>query len=75
MTAITVKRKMLRRSPAQRSAARRSFRELARSYLAGEKAVEFAIEALFFAIILAMSAWPVIMAIGALDEFFRSAPG
>jgi hypothetical protein len=69
MTAITVKRKILRRSPAQRSAARRSFRELTRSYLAGEKAVEFAIEALFFAIIVAISAWPVITAVGALHEF------
>ena len=75
MTAITVKRNILRRSPAKRSAARRSFRELARSYLAGENAVEFAIEALFFAIIVATSAWPVITAVGALDEFFRSVPG
>jgi len=75
MTAITVKRTILRRNSAQRSAARRSFRELARSYLAGEKVVEFAIEALFFAIIVAISAWPVITAFGALHEFLRSAPG
>jgi len=69
MTAITVKRKILRRSPAKRSAARRSFCELARSYLASEKAVEFAIEALFFAIIVAISAWPMFAAAGALHEF------
>jgi hypothetical protein len=75
MTAITVKRTIFRRNPVQRSATRRSFRELSRSYLAGEKAVEFAIEALFFAIIVAISAWPVITAVGALDEFFRSVPG
>jgi hypothetical protein len=75
MTAITVKRTILRRNSAQKSATRGSFRELARSYTAGEKAVEFAIEALFFAIIVAISAWPVITAIGALDEFLRSAPG
>jgi hypothetical protein len=75
MTAIIVKRKILGRSPAQRSVARRSFRDLARSYLAGEKAVEFAVEALFFAIIVAISAWPLFAAAGALHEFFQSAPG
>ena len=64
MTAITVKRTILRRNSAQRSATRRSFRELSRSYLAGEKAVEFAIEALFFAIIVAISAWPLFAAAG-----------
>jgi hypothetical protein len=69
MTAITVKRTIPRRNPAQRSATRCSFRELGRSYLAREKAVEFAIEGLFFAIIVAISAWPVITAVGALHEF------
>jgi hypothetical protein len=75
MTAITVKRKILRRSPAQRSAARRSFRELARSYLTREKAAEFVIEALFFAIIAAISAWPLFAVAGALHEFLQTAPG
>jgi hypothetical protein len=74
MTAITVKR-TISDEILRKDQTRRSFRELSRSYLAGEKAVEFAIEALFFAIIVAISAWPVITAIGALDEFFRSAPG
>jgi hypothetical protein len=75
MTAITVKRTILRRNSAQRSATRRSFRELARSYFGGEKAVEFAIEALFFAIIVAISAWPLFAAAGALREFLHSAVG
>jgi hypothetical protein len=69
MTAITVKRTILRRNSAQRSATRPSFRELSRSYLAGEKAFEFAIEALFFATIVATSAWPLFAAAGALHEF------
>jgi hypothetical protein len=59
----------------QRSATHRSFRELARSYLAGEKAVEFAIEALSFAIIVAISVWPLFAAAGALHEFLQSTAG
>jgi hypothetical protein len=69
MTAITVKRTIVRRTRAQRSATRQSLRELSRSYLAGESTVEFAIEALLFAIIVAISAWPVLAAANALSEF------
>ena len=55
MTAIIVKRTIIRRTRAQRSATRQSLRELSRSYLAGERTVEFTIEALLFAIIVAIS--------------------
>jgi hypothetical protein len=75
MTVITVKRKILRRNPAQRPATRRSFRELARCYLAGERRVEFTIEALLFAIIVAISAWPILAVASALSEFVQRAPG
>jgi hypothetical protein len=75
MTVITVKRKILRRNRAQRSATRRSFRELARCYLAGERRVEFTIEALLFAIIVAISAWPILAVASALSEFAQRAPG
>jgi len=74
MTAITVKRTILRRNSAQRSTTGRSFRELARSYLAGERTVEFTIEALLFAIIVAISAWPMFDAVEALNQFLQSAP-
>jgi hypothetical protein len=74
MAAITVKRTIVRRTHVQSSETRRPFRELARSYLAGERTVEFAIEALLFAIIVAISAWPVFAAAGALHEFLHSAP-
>ena len=74
MTAMTVKRTIIRRAHAQPSEARRTFRALAQSYLAGERATEFAIEALFFAIIVAISAWPVLEAAGALAEFLQQAP-
>jgi hypothetical protein len=68
MTAITVKRTIVRRRTP------RSLRELARSYLAGERTVEFTIEALLFAIIVAISAWPIFDAVDALNQFLQSAP-
>jgi hypothetical protein len=75
MTTITVKRTIVRRRRAQRPPTRQSFRELARSYLAGERNLEFAIEALLFAIIVAVSTWPVFAAAGALHEFLQSTVG
>ena len=47
---------------------RRSFRELARGYFASERSLEFAVEALFFAIIVAISAWPVLTAANAVSK-------
>jgi hypothetical protein len=55
------------------STARRSFRELARTYFAKEHSLEFAAEALFFLIIAAISAWPILATAGALHEFFHRA--
>jgi len=52
----------------------RSFRELTRSYLVREKTLEFAMEALFFVIIVAISAWPVLTAANALSEFLQQVP-
>jgi hypothetical protein len=71
MTAITVKRTIVSRTRARRSAAHQSLRELSRSYLAGERTVEFTIEALLFAIIVKISAWPVLAAVNALSEFLQ----
>ena len=71
MTAIIVKRTIIRRTRAQRSATRQSLRELSRSYLAGERTAEFTIEALLFAIIVAISVWPVLAAANALGEFLQ----
>jgi hypothetical protein len=74
MTTITVKRTIVRRTRAQKSATRRSFREVARSYFPSERSLEFAIEALLFAIIVAISVWPVLAAANALSEFLQNAP-
>jgi hypothetical protein len=73
MSVITVKRKRPARTqlPDRRSLILRSFRELTRSYFASEKRWEFFIEALLFAIILALSAWPIVAAADALNQFIQ----
>ena len=71
MSVIAVKRTVIRRMPNKISTMHRSFRELTRSYFASETSWEFAIEALFFAIIVAISAWPIFAAADALNEFLR----
>jgi hypothetical protein len=73
MNKITVKRTILRRAPAQQSVTRRSLRELSRCYRASERRFEWVVEALFFVIIVAISAWPILAAAGALQEFFQRA--
>jgi hypothetical protein len=87
MNVITVRRTVFhglpREAPVKRivingrskkiSTIRRSFRELTRTYLAREHRLEFAAEALFFVIIVAISAWPILAAASALHEFFQRA--
>jgi ABC-type uncharacterized transport system fused permease/ATPase subunit len=53
----------------RRSLLLRSFRQLSRSYFASEKRWEFVIEALLFAIIVAMSALPIFASADALHQF------
>jgi len=70
MNVITVRRTVFR-SVNKRSRRRPSFRELTRAYFARENGLEFLVEALFFVIIVAISAWPILAAAGALHEFFQ----
>jgi hypothetical protein len=77
MSVITVKRTVIRpRKPSgnKRPATRRSFRELSRSYFASEKTLEFVIEALLFATMMAISAWPIVAAMDALNELLQRTP-
>jgi hypothetical protein len=74
MNVITVKRTKVRRGRAQESAVRRSLRDLARGYFASERSLEFAVEALLFAIIVAISAWPISVTLNALSEFLQRTP-
>ena len=82
MSVITVKRPLRKRTPDtmvdmtdrrqySRSLVLRSFRQLSRSYFASEKSWEFVIEALLFAIIVALSTWPVFAAADALNQFLQ----
>jgi hypothetical protein len=66
MNVITVRR--MKRIPNKIRTTSRSFRDLTRSYFAGEKSWEFIIEALLFAIIVGISAWPIIAAAGAINK-------
>ena len=68
-----VKRIVINGGSKKTSTSCRSFRELARTYFAREHSLEFVAEALFFVIIVAISAWPVFVAAGALREFFQRA--
>jgi hypothetical protein len=71
----SVKRIVINGTSKKSSTIRRSFRELARTYFAREHRLEFAAEALFFVIIVAISVWPILTAAGALHEFFQRALG
>jgi len=72
MNVITVRRTVFR--SANKRSRRPSFRELTRAYFARENGLEFLVEALFFVIIVAISAWPILAAAaGALHEFFQHA--
>ena len=69
----SVKRIVINGRSKKNSSTCRSFRELGRAYFARENSSEFALEALFFVIIVAISAWPILAAAGALQEFFQRA--
>ena len=72
MNVITVRRTVFRTAN-KRLRRRRSFRELTRAYFTRENSLEFVIEALLFVIIVAISAWPILTAAGALHQFFQRA--
>jgi len=48
-----------------------SFRELSRRFLGAEMKRDYAFEAAFFAIIVAISAWPIISTLQALTELVK----
>jgi hypothetical protein len=73
MSVITVKRTVRRTAPYRQSLLLRSFREPTRRYFASEKIWEFVIEVILFAVIVAISAWPIMETIGALHDFLQRA--
>jgi hypothetical protein len=48
---------------------RRSVRQFARDFFASENDLEFAIEALVFGTLLAISVWPIVAAADAINRF------
>jgi hypothetical protein len=68
MRIITIKRKVFKRERGKTSTSRRSVRQFARDFFATENHLEFAIEALVFGALLAISAWPIVAAAGAISE-------
>ena len=74
MSVITVKRTVIRRTADKGPTGRQSFRELTQNYFASEKTWDFVIEALLFAIMVAISAWPIFAAADALSDFLQRTP-
>jgi len=72
MHLITIKRTVCRRERAKTSTSRRSIRQFARDFFATENHLEFAIEALLYGALLAISAWPIVSAAGAISELLQS---
>lgn len=60
------------RTAPQQLANRRSFRELTRRYFAHETRFHSLIETVIFAIIGAISAWPIFAAADALNKFLQT---
>jgi len=67
MHVIRIKRTAFRAKQTTKSA-RRSFLEFARHFFASENHLEFAVEALLFAALMAISAWPIIAVAGAISQ-------
>ena len=72
MRVITIKRNVSKEKRT-RTTRRRFVLEFARDFFAGENHLEFAVEALLFGALLALSAWPIIAVAGAIHELLRSA--
>ncbi|PYI99014.1 MAG: hypothetical protein DME98_02225 [Verrucomicrobia bacterium] len=67
MRVITIKRNVSKEKRA-RTIRGRFVLEFARDFFARENHLEFALEALLFGTLLALSAWPIIVAAGAIDR-------
>ena len=68
MRVIKIQRTMHRRNNGTNSIHRRSIRQCAREFFSRENHIEFALEALLFGVLVAMSAWPIVTAAGAINQ-------
>ena len=68
MRVIKIKRTAFRGRKQTTKSSRRSFLQFARDFFASENHMQFAIEALVFGALLALAAWPIIVAASAIDQ-------
>jgi hypothetical protein len=68
MRIITIKRAVPKAKRMAPSRSRRSILQFARDFFASENHLEFAIEALLFGALLALSAWPIVTAARAINQ-------
>ena len=69
MHIIKIQRRVRKRENGNRPGVGRSMRQFRREFFAKESHLEFAIEALLFGVLLVISAWPIMAAAGAINEF------
>jgi hypothetical protein len=74
MRVIKIQRTIVRHQETKTPTNRRSIRQFARDFFAKENHWEFAVEALLFAILLGISSWPIVSAVGAVQEFLARMP-
>ena len=68
MRVIRIRRTIVKKRNATRTGEGRSLRQCAHDFFATENQVEFVIEALVFATLLAMSTWPIVAAASAISR-------
>jgi hypothetical protein len=71
MHTIKIKRTIRTGRPAKLPGKRR-FLQFAQTFFAKENHLEFAVEALLFALLMAIVTWPIVAAAGAVGEFLRA---
>ena len=69
MSVITAKRTVIKQTAKETWLRRQSLPELARKCFAKEASWEFFMGTLFFAVVVAISAWPIFAAADALNRF------
>jgi len=67
------KRTVFTRERAKTSTSRRSIRRFAQDFFATENHLKFAVEALLFAVLLVISAWPIVAAASAINDLLQTA--
>jgi len=72
MSVITIKRTVSKGKRAKTSTNGRSIRQFARDFFATENHLEFVVEALLFAVLLVISAWPIVAAADAINDLLQT---